>query len=147
MNIIIGSDHAGFRRKEAVKKHLDKKGIAYKDIGTYSESSVDYPDYAAKVSRAVAKDKKGNSRGLLICGSGTGMVIAANRIKGARAVAAYDNYTAKMSRADNDSNILCLRGRAFSLEKTKSIINTWLKTSFSGKQRHKRRLSKLDKIK
>lgn len=141
MKIILGSDHAGYAVKEKLKKFLDRKKKKYLDLGTHSTESVDYPDYAKKVARKVVREK--NSRGILICGSGTGMVIAANKVKGARAVVAYDNYSAKMSRKDNDTNVLCLRGRLFSYDKTKQIVNTWLKTKFSGKARHKRRISKL----
>ena len=94
MKIIIGSDHAGFNVKEKLKKYFNNKKIKYEDVGTYSLERVDYPDYAKKVARKVLKEK--NSRGVLICGTGTGMVIAANKIKGVRAVIAYDNYSAKM---------------------------------------------------
>ena len=141
MRIIIGSDHAGFNLKEKLKEYFDKKKIKYEDVGTGSLERVDYPDYAKKVARKVVKEK--NSRGILICGTGTGMVIAANRIKGARAVVAYDTYSAKMSRQDNNANILSLRGRHFPYKKIQSIVNIWLNTKFSGKSRHKRRIKKL----
>ena len=141
--IYLGADHAGYSLKEKIKKVLLRKKIPFRDLGTDSLESVDYPDYGKKVARAVVKNK--GSKGILVCGTGTGMVIAANRIKGARAVVAYDNYSAKMSRLDNDSNILCLRGRQFSADKAKKIINVWLKTKFSQKLRHKRRVRKLDK--
>ena len=141
MRIIIGSDHAGFNLKEKLKEYFDKKKIKYEDVGTGSLERVDYPDYAKKVARKVVKEK--NSRGILICGTGTGMVIAANRIKGARAVVAYDTYSAKMSREDNNANILSLRGRHFSYKKIQSIVNIWLNTKFSGKSRHKKRIKKL----
>ena len=141
VKIIIGSDHAGFRLKKKLKKYFDKKKIKYEDLGTYSLESVDYPDYAKKVARKVVKEK--NTRGILICGTGTGMVIAANKIKGVRAVAAYDNYSAKMSRFDNDTNILALRGRYFSHKKVLQIVNTWFNSKFSGKSRHKKRIKKI----
>lgn len=141
--IYLGADHAGFKTKEKLKIFLDKKKIPYEDLGTNSEDSVDYPDYAKKVAKKVANEK--DSRGILVCGTGTGMVMAANRIRGARAVAAYDNYSAKMSRIDNNANILCLRGRNFDFKKIKSITNTWLNTKFSKKLRHKQRIKKLDK--
>ncbi|HII71382.1 TPA: ribose 5-phosphate isomerase B [Candidatus Woesearchaeota archaeon] len=144
MKIIIGADHAGLKLKEKLKKHLDKKGVAYEDVGTHSSKSVDYPDFAAKVANKVKKTK--DSKGILVCGTGTGMVIAANKVKGIRAVAAYDPYTAKMSRADNDSNVLGLRGRAFAFENVKKIVDVWLKTPFSGNARHKRRIEKIRKI-
>jgi ribose 5-phosphate isomerase B len=142
MKVYIASDHAGFEVKEKVKKFLDEKGIKYKDLGPFSTDPVDYPDYAKKVARKVVKDK--GSRGILVCGTGTGMVIAANKVKGARAVAAYDTYTAEMSRLDNDANVLGLRARLFPFEKTKEIIEVWLKTQFSVKERHKRRVEKIE---
>ncbi len=144
MKVIIGSDHAGFRRKEELKRFLESKKIAVEDIGTNSTDPVDYPDFAEKVAGKVAKNK--NTRGILICGSGTGMTIAANKIKGIRAVAAYDQYTAKMSRLDNNTNILGLRGRGFPLDKTKRIVSTWLSTKFSNIPRHKKRIDKIIKL-
>lgn len=141
MRVIIASDHAGLRLKEKVKKYLARKKIEYEDLGTESLTSVDYPDYALKVAEKVAKNK--NTRGILVCGTGTGMTIAANKVKGIRAVAAYDAYSAKMSRKDNDTNVLGLRGRFFPFEKIKKIITVWLDTPFSGEKRHKRRIKKI----
>ncbi len=141
MRVILASDHAGLRLKEKVKKYLARKKIEYEDLGTKSFKSVDYPDYALKVAEKVAKNK--NTRGILVCGTGTGMTIAANKVKGIRAVAAYDAYSAKMSRIDNDTNVLGLRGRFFPLEKIKKIITVWLDTPFSGEKRHKRRIKKI----
>jgi ribose 5-phosphate isomerase B len=141
MRVILASDHAGLRLKEKVKKYLERKKIEYEDLGTKSFKSVDYPDYALKVAEKVAKNK--NTRGILVCGTGTGMTIAANKVKGIRAVAAYDAYSAKMSRIDNDTNVLGLRGRFFPFEKMKKIITVWLDTPFSGEKRHKRRIKKI----
>jgi len=141
MEVIIASDHAGFRLKEKIKKYLERKKIKYRDLGTDSLESVDYPDYALKVAEWVAKNK--NRRGILVCGTGTGMTIAANKVRGVRAVAAYDAYSAKMSRIDNDTNVLGLRGRFFPIEKIKKIINVWLNTPFSGEGRHRRRIKKI----
>ncbi len=141
MRVILASDHAGLRLKEKVKKYLARKKIEYEDLGTESFTSVDYPDYALKVAEKVIKNK--NTRGILVCGTGTGMTIAANKVKGIRAVAAYDAYSAKMSRIDNDTNVLGLRGRFFPLEKIKKIITVWLDTPFSGEKRHKRRIKKI----
>lgn len=141
MRVILASDHAGLRLKEKVKKYLARKKIEYEDLGTNSFKSVDYPDYALKVAEKVAKNK--NTRGILVCGTGTGMTIAANKVKGIRAVAAYDAYSAKMSRIDNDTNVLGLRGRFFPFEKMKKIITVWLDTPFSGEKRHKRRIKKI----
>ncbi|MBI2450478.1 MAG: ribose 5-phosphate isomerase B [Candidatus Nealsonbacteria bacterium] len=139
--IYLGADHAGFKLKERIKKYLGLKGIVYEDLGTHSLESVDYPDYAIGVAKKVAK--KNNARGILICGTGTGMAIAANKVKGIRAVAAYDRYSAKMSRLHNNANILALRGRFFPFEKIKKIVSVWLATPFSQKARHKRRINKI----
>jgi ribose 5-phosphate isomerase B len=144
MKIIIGSDHAGFRTKEKLKKYFEKNKIRYEDLGTDSEKSVDYPEFAAKVAKKVVKSK--NNKGILVCGTGTGMTIAANKVKGIRAVAAYDTYSAKMSRVDNDTNILGLRGRQFPFKKITNIVNIWLKTPFSRKSRHKRRINKIKRL-
>ena len=141
MKVIVASDHAGFRLKERIKQYLKKKKIDTIDLGTNSLDSVDYPDYAIKVAEKVAADK--NLRGILVCGTGTGMTIAANKIKGIRAVAAYDAYSAKMSRIDNDANVLGLRGRFFPFNRVKKIIRVWLDTPFSGKDRHKKRIEKI----
>lgn len=138
--IYIASDHAGYELKEYLKKYFDREKIEYKDLGTNSKEKVDYPDYAKKVALKVKKSKQ---KGILICGTGTGMCIAANRIKGIRAALIYDEYSAKKSRQDNDANIACLRGRKFSKEKAKYIVNVWLKTNFSNKIRYKRRIKKL----
>ena len=145
MKIIIGADHAGFKLKEKLKRHLEKKKIDYEDVGTDSEKSVDYPEFAEKVARQVAKNK--SYKGILICGTGTGMTIAANKIKGIRAVTAYDIYSAKMSRFDNNANVIGLRGRGFPFRKIQSIVDVWLKTPFSGNARHRRRLKEIEKIK
>lgn len=139
--IYLGSDHAGFETKEKLKEYFKKKEINYEDMGTHSSDSVDYPDYAFPVAKKVAKDK--NSRGVLICGTGAGMIIAANKVRGVRAVAAYDKYSAEMSRFHNDTNVLGLRGRFFPFRKIKEIVSIWLETQFSGETRHKRRINKI----
>lgn len=144
MKIIIGSDHAGYTRKERIKVFLRKNGVKFIDVGADSKVSVDYPDFALKVGKEVAKDK--NNKGMLICGSGTGMAIAANKVKGVRASVCYDAYSARMSRRDNDSNVLCLRARGFSFDKTRRIINVWLKTPFLEIGKYQRRIDKIHKI-
>ena len=138
--IYIASDHAGYKLKEYLKKHFNKNKITYEDLGANSSKPVDYPDYANKLALKV---KKTRQKGILICGTGTGMVIAANRHKWIRAALIYDDYTAMMSRKHNDSNIACLRGRKFSKEKAKSLVSIWLRTKFDSKIRHKRRVRKL----
>ena len=142
--VYIGADHAGFVLKEKLKQYFKGKKIRYEDMGTYSSDSVDYPDYAFGVAQKVAGEK--GSRGVLICGTGTGMVIAANKVKGIRAVAAYDKYSAEMSRLHNDANVLALRGRFFPFKKTKEIVSVWLATQFSKKARHKRRINKISQF-
>ncbi len=138
--VYIGADHAGFKLKEKLKKYFDKTGITYDDLGGKGEAGDDYPDYAFKVAERVARD---NSRGILICGTGTGMIIAANKIKGIRAAVAYDNYSAKMAREHNDANVLCLRGRNFSDAKNLQLVKIWLNTEFSEAKRHNRRIRKI----
>lgn len=145
MKIALGSDHAGFKLKEEVKKYLLKKGYPLKDFGTHSLQSCDYPDFGFPVAKAVAHKKF--ERGILVCGSGVGMTIVANRIKGIRAVNVYDLYTAKQSRQHGDCNVLCLAGRKISLPKALKIVEVWLKTPFSGEKRHLRRVKKIDLLK
>jgi ribose 5-phosphate isomerase B len=141
--IIIGADHAGFILKEKVKMFLIEKGWIVGDVSPILKEGDDYPDIAERVGKKVVKEK---ATGILICGSGTGMCIAANKIKGARAVAAYSRYTAKMARKDNNANILCLRGRRYCFWTTKGIVKKFLKTEFSGEARHKRRIKKIEAL-
>jgi ribose 5-phosphate isomerase B len=141
--IVLGSDHAGFRLKEAIKGHLIKKKTNIVDVGVYCEQPADYPDIAKRLVWVMNK-KEGN-KGILVCGTGTGMCMAANRYKGIRAAVAYDNYSAIMSRRDNDANVLCLRGRKDNYKKEIKIVDVWLKSEFSGIERYRRRISKLDR--
>ena len=143
MKIAIGSDHAGFKAKELVKDYLKEKEIETKDFGTYSEESVDYPDYAYPVAEAVARGEV--DRGILICGSGVGVTIVANKVKGIRAVLAYDTYTAKQSREHGDANVLTLAGRKMTKDNVAEIVGAWLTTEFSGEERHLRRIRKIEK--
>lgn len=139
--IYLGSDHAGFKAKQKIKKILKKLGYGFVDLGTFSEESVDYPEYAKAVCLKVLEEK---SFGILICGSGTGMQIAANKIKRIRAAFCFDKYSAKMARYDNDANVLTLRARKFSFFKYRGIVETFLKTEFSREDRHKRRIEMLE---
>jgi len=139
LKIIIGSDHAGFDLKEALKESFD--GMV--DVGTYNEDSVDYPDFAAKVARAVSSGEF--DRGILICGSGVGMSIVANKFPGVRAALCTDIDTARMSRMHNDANILVLAGRRTDVKTAVAIVKVWLDTPFEG-GRHKRRLDKIKNI-
>ncbi|MCA9496346.1 MAG: ribose 5-phosphate isomerase B [Nanoarchaeota archaeon] len=143
--VYVASDHAGFEAKNEVVRILCELGLDFVDLGTNSALvSVDYPKYAKKVCLKVLKDK--DFYGILICGSGSGMQIAANKIKGIRAVFAYDEYSAKMSRLDNDANILTLRGREFDSKKYFKIIKAFLNTDFSGEKRHIKRVEQIDKL-
>lgn len=143
MKIAIGADHAGFSLKQKIVKYLSKTKINFKDFGAFSAESCDYTDYAFPVAKAVAKKKY--DRGILICGSGVGMSIAANRIKGIRAVNPTNLYMARQSRQHGDSNILCLGSKTLSWQKAKRVIEVWLSTSFSGEERHARRIKAIDK--
>ena len=139
MEIAIASDHAGFDLKEEIKKVLDSLQVSYKDSGTTDRESVDYPDYA----RHVAESVQNGTRGILCCGTGIGMSIAANKFKGVRAAICNDPYTAQMSREHNDSNILIMGGRVLKdPQQISQIVQTWLQTQFQG-GRHERRLDKI----
>ena len=139
--IAIGSDHAGFEYKERLKKLLDELGNPYRDFGTSSPDSVDYPDFAYAVSEAVASGAC--SPGILICGTGIGMSIVANKHKGIRAAVCESIAAAKLSREHNDANILCLGARITSLETASEITKTFLATPFSGGERHRNRIRKI----
>ncbi len=130
MKIAIGADHAGYQLKEKIKKHLDSQGIPFSDLGTFKMESSDYPEYAYKVANAIAN--KEYDLGILICGTGIGMSITANKIKGVRAAVANSIENAKMSRLHNDANILCLGSRIINQEKAIKITETWINTSFEG---------------
>ncbi|KPJ69181.1 ribose 5-phosphate isomerase [candidate division WOR-1 bacterium DG_54_3] len=143
MKIALGADHAGYKLKEIIKSYLKRKKIEFKDFGTHSEESVDYPDYAFPVAEAVARGEF--ERGILMCGSGVGATIVANKVKGIRAVNAYDTYTAKQSRQHGDCNVLSLAGRKLSRAKATKIVDVWLKTEFSGEERHLRRIRKIER--
>ena len=143
LKIYLGADHAGFILKGKLKKYLDKVGIDYEDLGGEGKRGDDYPDFAFLVGKNVSKDK--DSRGILICGTGTGMVVAANKIKGIRAAVGYDNYSVKMGRRDNNINVLCLRGRRFREEENLELVKVWLSEKFSGEAKYKRRLIKISR--
>jgi ribose 5-phosphate isomerase B len=138
--IIIGSDHAGFPVKETVKRYVAELGYTVTDAGTDSPANVDYPDVGAIVAQRVSTGEF--DRGILICGSGVGMSIVANRFPGVRAALCLDEETARMSRLHNDANILVLAGRRTDEEAAKSITRLWLNTEFEG-GRHQRRLDKI----
>jgi ribose 5-phosphate isomerase B len=139
--LLVASDHAGFALKEHLKGVLDRLGIAYEDMGTASEASCDYPDFAHRVAEAVGSGKA--DRGLLVCGTGQGMVMAANRHRGVRAALPHDEQTARLSREHNDSNVLALGGRVLSPERAEAILKVWLETGFLG-GRHAQRVAKIE---
>jgi ribose 5-phosphate isomerase B len=141
MKIAIGSDHAGFELKEKVLSHLKEKGYDITDYGTKSEESCDYNDVSLKVSNDV-KDNK-IDRGILFCGTGVGMSIQANKVKGVRAALVHDMFTARDTRRHNDSNVLTMGGRIIGVELANAIADIWLETEFSGDERHVRRVGKL----
>jgi len=143
MEIAIGSDHAGFELKEKIKKFLEKLGYKYKDFGTDSNESVDYPDYGLKVAESVAK--KEFDRGILICGSGIGMCMTANKVPGIRAALCHNVESAKLSREHNDANILTFGSRMIDENTAKDMVKVWLKTKFLG-NRHLRRVNKMKEI-
>ncbi len=141
MRIAVGSDHAGFNLKQEIVDFLRELGHEVHDAGTYSTESSDYPDFAAAVGQMVARGEA--DAGVLICGTGIGMSIAANKVRGVRAAACYDPFTARMAREHNDANVLCLGawvvGKGLALE----IVRTFFATQFSGAERHLRRISKV----
>jgi ribose 5-phosphate isomerase B len=136
MRVVIGADHAGFELKEIIKETLDELRVAYKDVGTNSDESVDYPDYAAKVGRAVAAGEF--DRGILVCGTGIGMALAANKIAGVRAAPVVDLESARLAREHNNA----IGARVTAPERALDLVRTFLRTEFEG-GRHERRLQKV----
>ena len=141
--IALGADHAGWELKEALKAWLIEKGHQVQDFGTHSPESVDYPDYALQVAESVASGKA--ERGLLVCGTGIGMTMTANKVPGIRAALCSDPFVARMSREHNDANILALGGRLMDKELVLEILQMWLSTDFAG-GRHEGRLGKIAQI-
>lgn len=141
--IAIGCDHGGYELKLAVIKHLKEKGYEVKDFGCYSSDSVDYPDYAYPVAKAVANQEA--EKGILICGTGIGMSIAANKVKGIRCALCSDTFSAHATREHNDSNVLAMGARVIGLNLALDIVDTWLGAEFMG-DRHVNRIAKITKI-
>lgn len=140
MKIAVGCDHGGLNLKKLAKDILTKQGIEVVDMGTYTNDSVDYPDFAAKVAQAIVSGEV--ERGILVCGTGIGISIAANKIKGIRAALCHDVFSATMSREHNNANILCLGERVIGAGLAEMIINAWLKAEFQG-GRHACRVDKI----
>ena len=138
--IIIGADHAGYILKEKIKQYLEKEGYNLKDIGVYSEESCDYPIIAKQAAKEAVEN---GIRGILICGTGIGMSIVANKIKGIRAVVCSDTTSAKLSRQHNNTNVLCFGARIIGENSAKDICKIWLETEFQG-ERHQRRIDLIE---
>lgn len=143
MKIIIGSDHAGFKLKNELIDYLKKGGYEVRDVGTHSEDSVDYPLFGERVARSVVSGEA--PLGIAVCGTGIGIGISANKVKGCQAAICSDPYSARMSRAHNNANVLAIGSRVVGSELAKMIVSTWLETEFEG-ERHQRRVSMIADI-
>jgi len=142
--VYLGADHAGFHLKEELKKYLEELGYEYEDLGNQQlEPKDDYPDFALAVAKKVAAS---GEKGILICATGFGMAMAANKVKGIRASVCWDEFTTLQSRQHNDANILCLGGKVIDSETAKKVVRIWLETEFTGDERHVRRLGKIKEI-
>jgi ribose 5-phosphate isomerase B len=141
--VALGADHAGFELKDALKRVLDELGVMYQDFGTTSAASVDYPDFAEAVARGVAEQRF--DRGILVCGSGIGMSIAANKVAGVRAAVVSEVEAAKLSRQHNDANVVAIGSRLTPADRAAEIVRAFLTTAFDG-GRHERRVDKIARI-
>ena len=141
MKIAMACDHGGLRLKNVLKDYLEANGYIVEDFGTYSEDSCDYPDYAGPAAQSVADGK--NDRGIVICGTGIGVSITANKIKGIRCALCSDPVSAKLTREHNDSNVLAMGQRIIGVELMKEIVRVWMGTEFSHDARHQRRIDKV----
>jgi ribose 5-phosphate isomerase B len=141
MRIALGSDHAGFAMKAHLAGHLADAGFTVFDLGTHSEDPVDYPDFAAAVARAVVDGRA--DRGVVVCGSGAGACVAANKVKGIRAAVAHDTYTAHQAVEHDDVNVLCLGSRVIGTAVADELVDAFASARFSGEERHVRRLEKV----
>lgn len=142
--IALGSDHGGYGLKQEIKKYLDENRFEYKDFGCNSTEACDYPEYAKAVAQSVAKGEC--EKGILICGTGIGISMAANKVKGIRAAVCTDCFTAEATRLHNDANILALGGRVVGPGLAVKITETFLNTEFSGDERHKRRIAQIESV-
>ena len=143
MKVVLASDHRGYRLKESLKTFLEEKGVEFFDVGTFSDDSVDYPDFAMLAAEKVSHGDY--ARGIFICGSGIGMCVVANKFPGVRAAVCHDVSSAEMSRKHNDSNILGLGADVINEELARKILQVWLETKFEG-GRHLRRVQKISEI-
>ena len=138
--IALGADHAGFEEKEKLKKTLDELGVEYEDVGTFSTDSVDYPDFAQKVGEKVESGEA--EQGILVCGSGIGVAIAANKMHGIRAAQAWNEETARLARQHNNANVLTIGARVVPEEEIPKIVRAWFEADFEG-GRHEKRVEKI----
>lgn len=144
MKIAIGCDHAGLDLKSEVISAIKSAGMEVSDFGTYDSKSMDYPDVGRPVAEAVARGEF--DRGILICGTGIGMSITANKVRGIRAALCHDTFSARATREHNDSNVLCMGARVVGTGVALDVVNTWLSVDFSGDARHSRRIQKIGAI-
>ena len=140
--IAIASDHGGFQLKETIRQYLEERGLEYRDYGTYDEASCDYPDFAKAAARAVADGEC--ERGIVVCGTGIGVSLAANKVRGIRCALCGDVFSAQMSREHNDANMLALGARVLGTGLALKITETFLDTPFSNDERHKRCIAKIE---
>ena len=146
MKIIIGSDHGGYNYKNEIINYLKTHDIEFEDMGTYSAESCDYPIFAQKVAKKVVEANSPDVRGILICGTGIGMSISANKVRGIRAALCSDLFSAKATREHNNSNVLCLGERVLDKDLMLKIVEIWLNTPFSNDERHIRRIEMIERI-
>lgn len=145
MRVAVGSDHAGFRLKASILRWLAEHRVPHLDVGALAlEPEDDYPDHVAAVARRILEGE--SDLGIMICGTGQGSCMAANRIPGIRGAACSDTFSARLSRLDNDANVLCLGARVVGEGLALEIVETWLNTAFSGDERHRRRIAKMDAL-
>jgi len=142
--IYLGSDHAGFELKQAIIEHLKNRKVKFEDYGTFSPQSVDYAIIARRIAESVVADE--NNKGILICGTGIGISIAANKIKGVRAACCSDCYSTRQTRQHNNANILCLGGRVLGPGLAADIVDVFLGTPFDGGERHVRRIQQISQL-
>ena len=143
MKIALASDHAGYAEKEKLKSLLNDLGVEFEDLGTQSEASVDYPDYARKVAEQVAQGRA--DQGILVCGAGTGMAITANKVPGVRAAVGWSEETARLARQHNDANVLAIGARTTPPERIPDIVRAWFSADFEG-GRHSARIEKISRL-
>jgi len=143
IKIGLASDHGGYELKESIKSYLAEKGIETVDYGTNGPESVDYPEFAVKAAEGILEGEV--DRCIIMCGSGIGISIAANKVPGIRAALVWDHYTAKMCRAHNNANIMVMGGRLITMDRAEEMVDVWLETEFEG-GRHERRVGKLDEL-